>query len=306
MKKNNQLRRVLFKLRVGKKVKDVFFRAIFSENRVALLQLYNALNETDYHNVNDLEIVTIGNAIYITMKNDVAFMVAGVINLYEHQSTWNPNMPVRFLIYLGQEYQKLVEQDVNSFYGSKTIMLPVPKCVVFYNGEVNKPEESYMHLSEAYMESVVKPDVELTVRVLNINYGCNEKLMKQCKLLSDYSIFVSMLRDNQKKYKSKKRAIRVTIEEAIEKDILRDFLRKHKSEVVGMLLTDFDRKKYERTIRSEGFDEGMEKGIAQGQISGQRILLIAMVRDGEITIESAAKRLNVTPEEFQRIMDEEK
>ena len=148
----------------------------------------------------------------------------------------------------------------------------------------------------------VKPDVELSVRVININYGCNAKIMEQCKLLSDYSLFISMLRDNQKKYKSLKRAIRVTIEEAIERGILEDFLRKHKSEVVGMLLTDFDRKKYERTLRAEGFDEG----IAQGQISGQRILLVAMVRDGEITIESAAKRLNVTPEEFQRIMDEEK
>lgn len=127
--------------RVHPQIKDRLFRFLFDKDREALLQLYNALNGTDYQDSSELEVVTIESAVYVVMKNDLAFIIAGVLNLYEHQSTFNPNMPVRFLIYLAKEYQIIIEKAESSFYGTKQILLPAPRCVVFYNGDREMPEE---------------------------------------------------------------------------------------------------------------------------------------------------------------------
>ena len=117
--------------RVSRKVKDGMFRTLFKEDREGLLELYNALSGTDYTDASDMEIVTIENAVYIVMKNDLAFIIADVLSMYEHQSTVNGNMPVRFLIYLTEEYQKFISRADKSIYGKIPIGLPVPKCVVF-------------------------------------------------------------------------------------------------------------------------------------------------------------------------------
>ncbi len=138
------------KYKVQKQYKDRLFRFLFEQDKEALLQIYNALNGTDYTDASDLQIVTIENAVYIVMKNDLAFVLAGTMNLYEHQSTYNPNMPVRFLIYLAVDYQKVVQEAETSLYGGKQIMLPTPQCVVFYNGEKDMPEKQTLCLSETF------------------------------------------------------------------------------------------------------------------------------------------------------------
>ncbi|MBO5209442.1 MAG: hypothetical protein J6B68_08870, partial [Lachnospiraceae bacterium] len=160
--------------KVHKQFKDRLFRFLFEEDKEALLQIYNALNGTDYQDASQLQVVTIENAVYIVMKNDLAFVLAGTMNLYEHQSTYNPNMPVRFLIYLASEYQKVVQEAEESLYGGRQIMLPTPQCVVFYNGEKDMPEEQILRLSDAFENKKQEADVEVKVRMLNINYGHNK------------------------------------------------------------------------------------------------------------------------------------
>lgn len=130
--------------KVYQTVKDRLFRFLFEKDREALLQLYNYLNGTDYSDTSSLEVVTIDNAVYITMKNDIAFVIAGTLNIYEHQSTFCPNMPVRMLIYLAQEYEILVKRAGRSIYGTKRLMLPTPQFIVLYNGEKDMPEEQVM------------------------------------------------------------------------------------------------------------------------------------------------------------------
>ena len=173
--------------KVRRNVKDRLFRFLFEKDREALLDLYNALNGTDYKDSSKLEIVTIESAVYVVMKNDLAFVLAGTLSMYEHQSTCSPNLPVRFLIYLAQEYQTVIEQSEKSLYGTRVISLPTPKCVVFYNGTKEMPEEQTIRLSDAFEEQTVKADVELTVRVLNINHGHNGMLMEKCGVLKEYS-----------------------------------------------------------------------------------------------------------------------
>ncbi|MBO5472723.1 MAG: Rpn family recombination-promoting nuclease/putative transposase [Lachnospiraceae bacterium] len=247
------------KRKVHRQVKDRLFRFIFEKDREALLQLYNALNGTDYQDASRLEVVTIESAVYISMKNDIAFMITGAISLYEHQSTWNPNMPIRFFIYLAEEYQKFIELAEESLYGAQQILLPTPQCVVFYNGEKSMPEEQMLKLSDAFTNKTVKADVELQVRVININYGYNENLMEKCRVLKEYACFVEISRQYTASGASAQEALNAAIEYCIGHNILRDFLKKYQTEVLGMLLEEFDKKKYERTIRNEGREEGRQQ-----------------------------------------------
>lgn len=238
--------------KVYRTVKDRLFRFLFEKDREALLQLYNALNGTDYQDTSKLEVVTIENAVYITMKNDIAFIIAGTLNMYEHQSTFSPNMPVRMLIYLAQEYEILVKQAGRSIFGTKRLMLPTPQCVVFYNGEKDMPEEQVMLMSDSFENKDRDASIELKVRFININHGHNAELMEKCRVLGEYAEFVRIARQYTADGYKLNEALNMAIDYCIDHNILAEFLRKYRSEVLGMLLEEFDVKKYERTIREEG------------------------------------------------------
>lgn len=255
---------------VQRNVKDRLFRFLFDKDREALLQLYNALNGTDYQDASQLQVVTIESAVYVVMKNDLAFILAGTLSLYEHQSTYNANMPVRFLIYLAEEYQKLVEQAEISLYGTRRILLPTPQCVVFYNGERNAPEEQTLKLSDAFVNKTQEADVELKVRMLNVNYGHNRELMDRCHVLEEYSEFVEISRQYISGGMPVRDALESAIQYCMEHGILYDMLREYRAEVLGMLLEEFDVDKYERTIRMEGLEEGREQGIEEGIEEGRK------------------------------------
>ena len=240
------------------------------------------------------------------MKNDLAFILAGVLNLYEHQSTVNPNMPVRFLIYLAQEYQGIIEKAKESLYGSKQIMLPTPHCVVFYNGDQEMPEEKTLRLSDAFENREHKADVELTVRVLNINHGHNKDLMEQCKILEEYARFVDATKRLVAETDDRKEALEAAIEYCIENHILEEFLRKYRSEVLGMLLDEFDVKKYERSLREEGRQEGIAEGIEFGKASGEMQKLIQQTckkYQKGLTVEETAEMLEEDAETIGKIYD---
>lgn len=247
--------------KVQRNVKDRLFRFLFEEDREALLQLYNALNGTDYQDASQLEIVTIESAVYVVMKNDLAFVLAGTLNMYEHQSTYSPNLPVRFLIYLAQEYQMIIERARVSLYGTGLIALPAPRCVVFYNGKKDVPERQVLKLSDAFTDRRHKSDVELTVQMYNINYGHNKELMEKCARLGEYSEFVNVLRYFADGRKDRRAAFSEAVDYCIENGILEDVLRKKRSHVLGMILEEFDAEKYERTIRAEGRQEEREESI---------------------------------------------
>ena len=286
--------------KVHRQIKDRLFRFLFEKDRDALLQLYNALNGTEYQDPSMLQVVTIESAVYVVMKNDLAFILAGVLNLYEHQSTVNPNMPVRFLIYLAQEYQGIIEKAKESLYGSIQIMLPTPHCVVFYNGDQEMPEEQTLRLSDAFENKEHKADVELTVKVLNINHGHNVKLMDQCKILEEYARFVDATKQLVAEKDDRKEALESAIEYCIENHILEEFLRKYRSEVLGMLLEEFDVKKYERSLREEGREEGRKIGREEGR----NLTLIRQVHKKyakNLTVEETSEMLEEDPETIRKI-----
>ena len=168
----------------NRKYKDTVFRMLFTD-RDNLLSLYNAVNGSSYEDPNALEIVTLENAIYMGMKNDLAFIVDTGLFLYEHQSTYNPNMPLRDLFYIAGEYQKLV--DHRSLYASTLQKIPAPSFLVFYNGSERKEDSWVSYLSESYENLTGEPNLELKVITLNINEGHNSQLMEQCQILREYA-----------------------------------------------------------------------------------------------------------------------
>ena len=197
-----------------------------------LLSLYNAVNHSDYNNPDELQVVTLENAIYMNMKNDIAFLIHDELHLYEHQSTVNPNMPLRNLFYVAREYQKLV--DSRTLYGGKLSLIPAPHFLVFYNGEKNQPQQRRMKLSESYLTGEEEPELELTVTVLNINSGNNDFLREKCQSLNEYMLYIESVRSYIKKGMDLEDAVDLAVNECIEQGILAEFLRKHRAEAMEM------------------------------------------------------------------------
>ena len=247
---------------VRNKHKDLLFQRVFADKR-DMLDLYNALNGTNYTDIDALSIVTLEDAIYMSIKNDLSFIVASTLNLYEHQSTINPNMPLRGLVYLAKEYRTYYDNSDQSIYSRKLIKLPRPQYIIFYNGTEEQPEEKYLRLSDAFEPAGngEEPMLECIAKQININYGYNQKLLDTCKRLHDYSYFINEIRANITEGFILSEAISQAMDSCIRKEILVDILSKQRSEVYDMLLTEFDEERYERTLRKDALEEGIEKGI---------------------------------------------
>lgn len=153
---------------VKRDYKSRMFTMIFKDKK-ELLKLYNAVGQRDYKDPELLTINTLENAIYMSMQNDLSFIIDSRLSLYEHQSTYNPNLPLRFLLYLSELYEKMITGK--NVYGTKIIQIPAPKFIVFYNGKEERPEKEVIKLSDAYMVQDEKVSLELMVDVLNINAG---------------------------------------------------------------------------------------------------------------------------------------
>ena len=245
---------------VQRNYKDTLFRMIFSDKE-ALLSLYNAVSGKDYKDPDELEIVTLENAIYMNKKNDLAFVIDSSLNLYEHQSTDSPNLPMRNLFYITRELEKLTSQK--SLYSSKPVMVPTPRFIVFYNGKDTSWERKVEKLSDAYEQKIDYPELELRVTMLNINLGKNNELMKKCKTLFEYMQYVEKVR----KYTSSmniSQAVERAVNECIKEGILADFLLKNKAEAVQMSIFEYDEEKEMKLIRQDEREMGIQQGIQQG------------------------------------------
>ena len=251
----------------NRQYKDTVFRMLFSEKE-NLLSLYNAVTGKAYQNADDLKIVTLENAIYMGMKNDLAFMLETNIYLYEHQSTLNPNIPLRDLIYIGIEYQQYV--DDKSLYSSRLQKIPAPKFMVFYNGTDAVDDRVELRLSNAYEHLAGEPDLELKVLMLNVNEGHNKELMEQCQTLKEYAIYVARVR----KYTSEMNlndAVARAIDECIKEGILVEFLRKNRSEVKMVSILEYDKEWEEKKLRKAEYEAGRSEGIEIGKSEGIEI-----------------------------------
>ena len=251
--------------KVNKKHKDRVFKFIFGRNKQWALNLYNAVNASNYTDYDAIEFNTIDEILYIGMQNDVSFLLFFVLSIWEHQSTFNPNVPIRMFLYAAQLYDKYMTEHNCYRYSKNLIKLPRPKCICFYNGTDDQPEEVLLNLSDAFRqngEEAVDTDIEVTVRMLNINYGNNKALMEACKPLMEYSWLVENIRQNNKILKNIEQAVDKTLDEMPDDFVIKKFLLMNKAEVKGMFLTEYDEKKILAQERQDGINEDRQRVAA--------------------------------------------
>lgn len=210
-------------IHVNKKYKDTVFRKLFGENKGNALSLYNAVNHTSYTDPDDLEYTTLEDVIYMKYKNDVSFLIDKTLSLYEHQSSYNPNMPLRGFLYYADLYRKLIHRS-ERLYSKHLLKIPRPHYIVFYNGSEKDmgEERRTLRLSDAFETDTGAGEYKWTATMININSGKNEFIMDSCHVLYEYAVFVAKI----KRYRDSmelKEAIDITVRECIEENILRDF-----------------------------------------------------------------------------------
>lgn len=269
--------------KINDKYKDRIFRFVFREKK-ELLELYNAVNNSDYTNPEELEITTIEDVLYMGMKNDLSFIIGDVMNLYEHQGSYSPNLPLRGLFYFSSMYRAYIEPEKNKLYLNSKLTIPFPKYIVFYNGTQKEPEYQELKLSNLFQtnEKTDIPALECTAVVLNINYGHNKELMEKCKTLKEYAQLVAMIRNNIAKKTELEVAVEQAVDECITRGILSDILRKNRAEVIEMILTEYDEEEFRQCLKEESWKEGHVSGIAKEKIHLIRQMLKKKFTEADI------------------------
>ncbi len=259
---------------INREFKSDLFAYIFgsTENKEWALSLFNAMNHTQIENPEALQIMTIENYLYLGMKNDVALMVKDIIGIIEHQSTYNPNMPVRELMYASRLYDKYIQKNEYNLYSSKRIPLPTPRLVVLYNG-VKKKEDQVLKLSDSFDEKYQGvADIEVSVHMYNINYGYNDDLLQNCKPLKEYSWFVERIRYYKNEIIQSTSEEEMPIEIAVGKAVddmpvdfeIKPFLMAHRAEVIGMLFMEYNEEETMRLVGKEKYEDGFKDGKNRG------------------------------------------
>lgn len=244
---------------INRGYKDRLFRLLFAERKNAL-ELYNALNGSHYRDENELEIKTLSDVIWMKMKNDVAYLVGDVLTLYEHQSTVNPNLPVRGLLYFADMFRGLLKGK--HIYGTKLIKFPTPSYVVFYNGNQEIGEEKWLNLSDAFIHGNEESQMELRARTLNINYGHNQDIMERCPVLCQYAILVSKIKAYHEDLGIEE-AVGRAVDECIEEGVLKEFLMRRRAEVMNSILTEYNEEQVLADIGKERYEDGKADGMAE-------------------------------------------
>ena len=241
--------------KVNSKHKDRLFNFIFGreENREWTLSLYNAVNDSDYTDASMIQFNTLENILYIGLGNDTSFLISGILNVYEQQSSFNPNMPLRMVEYVSSLFAGYINENHYNCYGSALIPLPTPKLVVFYNGSASAEDEVILNLRDSFDEkSRNEADVEVRVRMLNVNYGRNRKIMQACKPLEEYAWFIEKVREQRKSIGNVEDAVKETLRIMPHDYVIRSFLLKHRAEIMGILDTEYNEDKIRELFMEDG------------------------------------------------------
>lgn len=273
--------------------KDNVFCLLYREKK-NLLSLYNAMNGTSYENEQELEVVTLEEAICMKMQNDAAFVIDSTLNLYEQQASVNPNMPLRDLYYVTEELKKIA--PAGRLHRTTKVKIPAPHFVMFYNGAAKQPERMTYRLSELFFREEKEPGLELVVTAVNINPGCSQELLDKCESLRGYMAFVEKVRVKLAAEVKLEEAVRQSVNECISENILEDFFREHREEIVEMGIYEFDQELHDQVLREDGEAIGMEKGIEIGRREAIENLMDTL----NLTEEQAMEALKIPESERKK------
>jgi len=265
---------------VNRNYKSSIFAMLFSD-RKELLGLYNAVSGKHYSDPELLEVNTLENAIYMAIRNDLSFVIDSRLSLYEHQSTYSPNLPLRMLMYLADLYADITKED--NLYGRKKVLIPPPQFIIFYNGEEEQPDRQVLLLSDLYSAEEERHSLDLETVMLNVNVGHSPELLKSCKTLADYAEYTARVR----KYASEmpiEDAVERAVTECIREGILEDFLRKNRAEAKRMSIYEYDQARHIRQEREEAWEDGKQES--------QRTVAINLAKMG-MSVEKIAQAIEI-------------
>jgi len=279
------------------------------------LDVYNAMNDSVYTDPTMIQIMRLENGISLSIRNDASFFISNYLNLYEHQSTYSPNAPLRFLIYLTSLLKKMIRK--RDLYSRKRVQIATPHFAVFYNGTEKRPEKEVLKLSDAFINHTGTPEIELTVTIYNINPDNNTQLLEKSEVLRSYMIFVNRVRENlehQKKIAQNapeydeaayeedlETAINEAIDYCVKHHIMEEFFRENRNEVTKSMVLDYTWERREELIRAEEYEDGKREGLEIGRAEGEKLgaeatqkkLLQTLMETQKITEAEARKMLNL-------------
>jgi predicted transposase/invertase (TIGR01784 family) len=258
-------------MKTNRNYKASVFSLLFSDP-ATLRELYSAIENVTLPPNTAIEINTLSNVLYMEQYNDISFTIGNkIVVLIEHQSTINPNMPVRLLLYIARVYEKLIARK--KLYAETQILIPTPEFIVLYNGTTPMENDVLtLRLSDCFMQFdgiSIPPELELIVKVYNINKGHNEEIVNKCTTLNGYSTFIAKVREYQSEQSmSLEDAMTAAIEYCVAHGILSTFLIENSSEVVNMLLTEWNWDDAKAVWQEEAMQRGIQKGIQTGIQTG--------------------------------------
>lgn len=280
------------KKQLNRKYKDRVFRIVFQDKN-SLLELYNAVNGTSYDDPEMLEIHTLDDVIYMGIKNDISFLIDDILNLYEHQSTWSPNLPLRGLFYFSELYRNYLDREGRNLYSNSRIELPLPQFIIFYNGMSDREERQELRLSDSFPRKDGQTSaLECVATVLNINWGKNRELMEKCKKLQDYSRFIAVIREQLAEGLTIEDAMSYAVSFCIEHEILSDILTQYGGDIMNSILREFDEEEYRKMLEEESRRERFLRGEEAGRIAGLEAGRIAGLEAGRKAGLERVNRLN--------------
>jgi len=282
------------------KYKDSVFSFLFSDPDL-LRELYCALEGVNLPEDIPVTINTLKDVLYMELINDISFVIGGkMVVLIEHQSTINPNLTIRLLLYIARVYEKIIKEK--SLYSGKRLSIPRPEFYVLYNGKAPYPDEQDLRLSDAFdkleilgLKEKEIPALELKLRVININEGRNRDIAARCRKLSEYSAFIAKVRIFEQELGDKEAAMKKAIKYCRDHDILREFLELHATEVFNMLITEWNTEDAKEVWYEEGFEDGLEQGRQE------KLRTTAKLKNLGVSIEIISQATGLSAEEIEGI-----
>ena len=263
---------------VNKKHKDSVFSTLFN-NPETLRELYSAIEGVSIPPDMSIDINTLSDVLIRGQINDLSFTIDNrLVILVEHQSTISENLPLRLLEYIGDVYEKIVSQERR--FKKNLEKIPRPEFIVLYNGNEPFPERKELRLSKAFMDvqdlklsDSDKLPLELIVQVYNINQGFNSEILRKSVILEGYSILISKIWEHRNNKITLEKSLDLAIKYCIDNNILKDFLKKHGSEVYSMLYGEYRFEDEAAVLKKEAREEGHAEGHAEGRIEEKKYVL---------------------------------
>ena len=276
----------------NRKIRDTVF-CHFMSNESHLLSLCNALNDTGYDESSDITINTLEGSFFSNIKNDISFLLNNLmVVLIEHQTTINPNMPLRFLSYVDELYKRYTSTSHKKIYGDDLIKIPAPEFYVFYDGNNTSFEQQTLKLSDAFETQSDK--LELTVHVYNLADGMNDELKRKCLPIGEYSIFSNAYKHFRQQKMEIDHAVDAAIKYCLENNVMVDYLKNNQKEVIDMFGFEWNEKEEREAL----LEIGEERGRLEGKIESIKELM----RNLNLSPEKAMTALGIAPSEFSRYL----